>query len=74
MEVFILKNLFLVINKEKIYAYIVSVLTIVTLFSLSSMINNDLNDAEVLSSNVLENSISENIIDNTENNILENNM
>ena len=69
-----MKNLFLVINKEKIYAYIVSVLTIVTLFSLSSMINNDLNDAEVLSSNVLENSISENIIDNTENNILENNM
>ena len=29
---FVLKNLFLVTNKEKIYAYIVSIMTIVTLF------------------------------------------
>ena len=49
-----MKNIFLVINKEKIYAYIVSVLTIVTLFFMAGMINSDFNEAELTSSNVIE--------------------
>ncbi len=60
-----MKNIFLVINKEKIYAYIVSVLTIVILFFMSNMINSDLRDAEVTSSNIIENNtIGENMVDN----------
>jgi len=36
-----LKNMFFVINKEKVYAYIVSILTIVILFFMSSVLNSD---------------------------------
>ena len=49
-----MKNLFLVINKEKIYAYIVSVMTIVVIFFLSSTINSDIEDTESTASNVVE--------------------
>lgn len=60
-----MKNIFLVINKEKIYAYVVSVLTIVILFFMSSMINSDLKNTEVTSTNIIDNNVtSENIIDN----------
>ena len=49
---FILKNLFLVVNKEKVYAYVVSVFTIVTLFVMSGMINSNFNNTEQTSSNI----------------------
>lgn len=42
MGVFLLKNVFLVINKEKVYAYIVSVVTIIILLFMSTAINNDM--------------------------------
>ena len=35
--------MFVVINKDKVYAYIVSILTIVTLFFMSGVLNSDLN-------------------------------
>ena len=63
-----MKNLFLVINKEKIYAYIVSVMTIVTLFFMSSMLNSDLKDTEPVSSNIIE----ENSINETNNVLIHN--
>lgn len=47
-----MKNMFFVINKEKVYAYVVSILTIVTLFFMSSILNSDLNETKVTSSNV----------------------
>ena len=47
-----MKNIFLVINKEKVYAYVVSILTIVTLFFMSSILNSDLNETKVTSSNI----------------------
>jgi len=53
-----LKNFILVINKEKIYAYAVSICTIVTLFFMSNFINSNFDDAEVVSSNITENIIS----------------
>lgn len=62
-----MKNFILVINKEKIYAYVLSICTIVALFFMSSFINNNFDDSEVTSSNVIEN-----IIENeTNNNISE---
>ena len=62
-----MKNMFLVINKEKIYAYVVSVLTIVTLFFMSSIMSTDLESTEITSSNVSSNYIDtkgDNKIDN----------
>lgn len=50
-----MKNFILVINKEKIYAYVLSICTIVTLFFMSSFINNNFDESEVTSSNVVEN-------------------
>ena len=47
-----LKNMFLIINKEKVYAYVVSVFTIVTLFVMSGMINSNFNNTEQTSSNI----------------------
>ena len=77
LEVFILKNLFLVVNKEKIYAYIVSIMTIVTVFFMSSLINSDLKETEVTSTNIVEsNTIGEAIstsIPNEVNEIVSNN-
>ena len=49
-----MKNLFLVINKEKIYAYVVSVMTIVTLFVMAGMLNTDFKNTEPVSSNIIE--------------------
>ena len=49
-----MKKMFLVFNKEKIYAYIVSIMTIVTIFFLSSLINSDINETELTSSNSTE--------------------
>ena len=49
-----MKKMFLVLNKEKIYAYVVSIMTIVTLFFLSSLMNSDLKETKVTSSNGIE--------------------
>ena len=76
-----MKNLFLVVNKEKIYAYIVSIMTIVTVFFMSSLINSDLKETESTSTNVIENnigeaistSISNEVNENVNNNEMENN-
>ena len=54
--------MFFVINKEKIYAYVVSVLTIVILFFVSSFFESDMKNTETTSVNVLENENIENTI------------
>ncbi len=54
LEVLDLKKMFLVFNKEKIYAYVVSIMTIVTIFFLSSLINSDIKETELTSSNSTE--------------------
>ena len=59
LEVFILTKMFLVLNKEKIYAYIVSIMTIVTVFVMSSLVNSDLKETKVTSANIVENNIGE---------------
>ena len=59
-----MKNFFLVINKEKLYAYIVSVLTVCMLFLMSGIINKDLNEVDKTSSNLVENVIENNVIEN----------
>ena len=59
-----MKNVFLVINKEKVYAYVVSILTIVTLFFMSYVLNSDLNNVDETSTNVESNITSENLIYN----------
>ena len=64
--------MFFVINKEKIYAYVVSVLTIVILFFVSSFFKPDIENTEPVSSNVIQNSNVENTIsDIVSNNELE---
>lgn len=50
-----MKNMFLVINKEKVYAYVVSILTIVTLFFMSHMLNSDLETVEETTTNIEQN-------------------
>lgn len=66
--------MFFVINKEKVYAYIVSILTIVTLFFMSHVLNKDLSNMEETSTNIEINSDLNlnNKIDST--NILEENI
>ena len=54
--------MFFVINKEKIYAYVVSVLTIIMLFFVSSFFKSDIEDTEPVSSNSIQNSNIENTI------------
>lgn len=49
-----MKNVFWVINKEKIYAYIISFMTIATLFFMSGILNSDLKMIEETSSNAIE--------------------
>lgn len=60
--------MFFVINKEKVYAYIVSILTIVTLFFMSNMLNSDISTSEQTSGNLEQNQIN---VD-TYNNIVQN--
>lgn len=57
-----MKNMFLVINKEKVYAYVVSVFTIITLFFMSSMISSNFTESEETSSNAMINSSIDNEI------------
>ena len=47
--------MFFVINKEKVYAYVVSILTIVTLFFMSHVLNSDLSTVEETSTNIEQN-------------------
>ena len=54
--------MFLVINKEKIYAYVVSVLTIVILFFVSSFLNSDIKDTQTTSTNIENNQFTNNTI------------
>lgn len=56
-----MKNIFWVINKEKLYAYAVSMLTIITLFFMSSILKTDFNDEqfETTSSNAIVENITE---------------
>ena len=56
--------MFVVINKEKIYAYIVSILTVVVLFSASTYITSDTHKIEETSTSI-ENISNENAINNT---------
>lgn len=68
-----MKNMFFVINKEKVYAYVVSILTIVTLFFMSHVLNTDLLDTEQTSGNLEQNINITNAINNTQNENMENN-
>ena len=60
--------MFFVINKEKVYAYVVSILTIITLFFMSSILNSDYTDVEQTSVNIEENTNT-----NTQNDLVSNN-
>ena len=64
-----MKNFIFVINKEKIYAYVLSICTIITLFFMSSVINNNLEDSEVTSTNTIENVVENNIDNNVTNEV-----
>ena len=64
-----MRNFFLVVNKEKIYAYIVSVLTIVTLFFMADIINSEMDNTEVTSTNIIEEN---NVTNNYINSLVEN--
>ena len=69
-----MKNFILVINKEKIYAYVLSICTIITLFFMSTMINQNLDESEETSSNIVQNTITENQINKNEVNNVNNAM
>lgn len=60
--------MFWVINKEKVYAYAVSILTIVTLFFMSHILNTDIGGSEETAVNVV-NSENLNYNENTNTNI-----
>ena len=69
-----MKNMFFVINKEKVYAYVVSIVTIVILFFMSHVLNSDLNTVEETYTNVEQNTNSQNnTISNTLNDVVSNN-
>ena len=61
--------MFFVINKDKVYAYIVSILTIVVLFFMSGVLNYDFDEVEQVSVNIEEDMdtqndlVSNNVID-----------
>ena len=63
-----MKNFILVINKEKIYAYVLSICTIITLFFMSSVISNNFDTTEETSTNIMENEVN-NEINNSQNTI-----
>lgn len=63
-----MKNMFFVINKEKVYAYVVSILTIVTLFFMSYVLSSDLGTVEETSTNIERN------VNNQTNNLISSNV
>ena len=54
--------MFLIVNKDKIYAYVVSVLTVVILFFTSYFINSNNENTEITSTNIENNLNSENTV------------
>lgn len=70
---FFLKNMFFVINKEKVYAYVVSILTIITLFFLSQVLNSDLSTVEETGTNVEQTINTQNSLVTKENVTMEDN-
>lgn len=54
--------MFLIVNKDKIYAYVVSVLTVVILFFTSYFINSNNENTEITSTNIENNLNSENTL------------
>ena len=62
-----MKNMFWVINKEKVYAYIVSIFTIIILFFMSHVLNSDSSSTEEVSTNIEQ---TNNIQNNTTSNII----
>ena len=65
--------MFFVINKEKVYAYVVSILTIVTLFFMSQVLNSDLSNVEETSTNVTQNVETQNSLVQNNEQAMENN-
>ena len=67
--------MFLIVNKDKIYAYVVSVLTVAILFFTSYFINSNNENTEITSTNIENNSNSENTLSDLVSNdeIIENN-
>lgn len=61
-----MKNMFLVINKEKVYAYLVSIVTIITLFFMSHLLNTDLSNSETTSTNIEQNVNEQNVNEQNE--------
>lgn len=57
--------MFFVINKEKVYAYVVSILTIVTLFFMSHALNSEISSVQETSTNIEQNIINENSVGNS---------
>ena len=68
-----MKNMFFVINKEKVYAYVVSIVTIVILFFMSHVLNSDLNTVEETYTDVEQSTNSENTQNNEASNSQNNN-
>ncbi len=54
--------MFLIVNKDKIYAYVVSVLTVAILFFTSYFINSNNENTEITSTNIENNLNSENTV------------
>ena len=67
-----MKNMFLVINKEKVYAYVVSIFTIITLFFMSNIINSRFDESEETSANMSINNIASYVTNNVVNSIISN--
>ena len=69
--------MFFIINKEKIYAYVVSIVTIVILFFMSTVMKKDTSfeGIEETSTNVIveKNMVEENLLNTSKNLIEENN-
>lgn len=68
-----MKNMFFVINKEKVYAYVVSIFTILTLFFMSHILNSDLSTVEETSINIEQNVNMQNSLVSNNNIVMENN-
>ena len=67
--------MFFIVNKDKIYAYVVSILTVVILFFTSYFINSNNENTEITSTNIENNLNSENTVSDLVSNdeIIENN-
>lgn len=65
--------MFFVINKEKVYAYCVSIITIVILFFMSRILNSNIEEETEVSANIVTNAIITNTLnESSENTTIEN--